>query len=152
MNASVNVIKKDSKLATPVQSSIPKTELSTLPIKLSTLLPVYTQQVEFKQFLSTLKTASVRGHWQEIAIALGIDPEKILDWLKLPEATQAKQEGIRLALEGMESAGFDDWKMYQTKLRMLNVKMNDAGAEGGGNVTNNTLIVLADAVKGILSK
>lgn len=144
MNASANAT-QDSQDAPNVQPSTPKIpqipQAPTIPIK----------QAEFQAFLATLKTPGVKAHWKEVAEALGVSPDTITDWSKLPEAIEARKEGIRLSLQGMETAGMDDWKMYQAKLRMLNVKTNEP-AEGGGGITNNTLIVLADALKSIASK
>ena len=73
---------------------------------------------EFKAFIKTIEGDTVE-HWINIAEALNINKDTITAWKKLPEAQAAIQRGIDRALAGMESAGGKDWRMWESKLKML---------------------------------
>lgn len=75
---------------------------------------------EFAAFIKAIDTAQV-GHWVEIARALNVSDETIVAWKKLPEAQQAIEATIIKALKGMETAGEKDWRMYESKLKMLGI-------------------------------
>lgn len=73
---------------------------------------------EFKAFLKIVEDRQV-AHWVEIAEALGVSQETIVAWKKLPEAQEAIARGIQNALDGMETSGKRDWRMYFEKYKML---------------------------------
>lgn len=75
---------------------------------------------EYEAFIKAIDTAQV-GHWVEIARALNVSDETIVAWKKLPEAQEAIRKGIDHALQCMQQAGSRDWKMWETKLKMLGV-------------------------------
>jgi len=75
---------------------------------------------KFEKFLELLR-GNTSHHWVQIASALGVNPVTITAWKKLPMAQKAIRDGIDKAMEGMEKAGKDDWKMWESKLKMLGV-------------------------------
>lgn len=78
------------------------------------------KDVEFEKFIETIEGDTVE-HWVNIASALGVANDTITRWKKHPKAKEAIQRGINRALEGMEKAGGNDWRMYEAKLKMLGV-------------------------------
>lgn len=78
------------------------------------------KQKEFEAFIQTIKGGSV-AHWVQIAKALGVDQDTITAWKKLPLAQKAIEDGIEHAMEEMQKVGSSDWKMWEAKLKMLNV-------------------------------
>lgn len=82
--------------------------------------PHIRKKAEFEAFIKILKGNTV-AHWVQIAQALGVDKDTITEWRKLPEAQEAIKEGIRNNLEGMERAGSKDWRMYESKAKMLGI-------------------------------
>lgn len=75
---------------------------------------------EFDAFIKAIDEGQI-GHWVEIARALNVDDDTITAWKKLPEAQDAIQRGIDHALKCMQQAGARDWKMWETKLKMLGI-------------------------------
>jgi hypothetical protein len=75
---------------------------------------------EFEAFIQLIKGNTV-AHWVQIATALGIDKTTITEWKRHPMAQKAIRDGIERATEEMEKAGKDDWKMWESKLKMLGV-------------------------------
>ncbi len=75
---------------------------------------------EFESFIELIRGNSV-GHWVQIAKALGISKETITAWKQHPLAQKAIKDGIENAMEGMEKAGKDDWKMWESKLKMFGI-------------------------------
>ena len=75
---------------------------------------------EFQSFLDLIERGQVK-HWVEIAKVLRIDQDTVTSWKKLPEARQAIITGMVDALNNMERAGKNDWRMWHTKLKMLGV-------------------------------
>lgn len=78
------------------------------------------KKAEFEAFLELIKGDTI-AHWVQIAQTLGIDPTTITAWKKLPLAQKAIKDGIEKAVEGMEKAGTGDWRMWESKLKMLGV-------------------------------
>lgn len=76
---------------------------------------------EFEEFIRVLKDPTVQAHWYEIAQALKVEPATISRWAKHPKAILARQEGVAEALAGMQQAGNNDWRMYESKLKMLGI-------------------------------
>lgn len=75
---------------------------------------------EYQAFVKAISEDQV-GHWVEIARALNVDNDTITAWKKLPEAQKAIQDGIDHAMKCMQQAGARDWKMWESKLKMLGV-------------------------------
>lgn len=75
---------------------------------------------KFNLFIETIKKNEV-GHWIQIARAIGICNDTIHRWKKLPRARKAIKEAIDSTMEKMEKAGKNDWKMWESKLKMLGV-------------------------------
>ncbi len=86
--------------------------------------PIIRKKQEFKNFLKTIRGGSI-SHWQDIARAIGIDKDTIVEWKKTSEAQTAIGEGISKALTEMEKAGRKDWRMWESKLKMLGVSPID---------------------------
>lgn len=93
------------------------------------------KQKEFALFIKTIRAGQV-GHWVEIAKAIGVSQDTIMDWKKLPEAQEAIKQGIDHALSQMEVSGRKDWRMWNEKAKML------VGREEGGTVNNNLVLIL----------
>ena len=90
------------------------------------------KKAEFEAFIQLTKGDTI-AHWVQIAQALGIDPTTITDWKKHPLAKKAIRDGIERATEEMEKAGKDDWKMWESKLKMLGmspVEKSDITSDG----------------------
>lgn len=82
--------------------------------------PIIRKIEEFNAFLDLLRGDTV-AHWVQIADALGVNKDTITEWRKHPKAQQAIRDGIEKALDGMEKAGKRDWRMWESKLKMLGV-------------------------------
>ena len=72
----------------------------------------------FSAFIKILQDGTV-AHWVNVAVALGVNKDTITAWKGLPEAQEAIKKGIEKALNGMEKAGGKDWRMWESKLKML---------------------------------
>jgi hypothetical protein len=86
------------------------------------------KKTEFLAFLKILKGSAVQAHWIETADALGVNKDTITEWKKLPEAIKARQEGISEAIAKMEKAGAHDWRMWEAKLKMLGIGINNTNS------------------------
>jgi hypothetical protein len=94
------------------------------------------KKAEFDAFIKAINEGQV-GHWIEIANALNVTDDTITAWKKLPEAQEAIKKGIDHALQCMQQAGARDWRMWESKLKMLglnpasnvNVKVDDPRTE-----------------------
>lgn len=75
---------------------------------------------QFDAFIATIKGNAV-GHWVQIARVLGVSNSTIHEWKKLPQAQKAIKDQIERIGEEMERAGKDDWKMWESKMKMLGV-------------------------------
>lgn len=75
---------------------------------------------EFEAFIKSIKAGQL-GYWAEIAKAVGVSKQTIVQWKKLPEAQEAIKQGIDHAMAQMEQAGRRDWRMWESKLKMLGV-------------------------------
>lgn len=82
-------------------------------------IKVYKEE-EFEAFIKALEEDAVYN-WVQIAKALGVDRDTIASWKALPRAQQAIKTGIDNAMKGMLSAGKKDWRMWESKLKMLGV-------------------------------
>lgn len=78
------------------------------------------KKTEYRQFLKILRQGRTT-HWYEIANALGIEDATLRVWKNTPEAQQAIADGIERCLEEMEKAGKKDWRMWESRLKMLGV-------------------------------
>lgn len=85
--------------------------------KIQRIKGVYKKE-EFEAFIDLLRGESAH-HWSQIANTLGVDKDTITAWKKLPQAQKAIRDGIEKALEGMTEAGGKDWRMWESKLKML---------------------------------
>jgi len=87
---------------------------------------------EFEAFLDLLRGES-SYHWSQIASTLGVDQSTIVEWKKLPQAQKAIRDGIEKALDGMTKAGDKDWRMWESKLKMLGlspIEKSDLTSDG----------------------
>lgn len=88
---------------------------------------------EFEAFLDSLEDPTVQAHWYEIAEALKIDNDTITRWLKHPRAVEARRKGFQEALKGMKVAGVNDWRMHESKIKMLGINpANKTDITSGG--------------------
>ena len=76
------------------------------------------KKLEFEAFLDLLRGESAH-HWSQIANTLGVDRDTITAWKQIPQAQKAIRDGIEKALDGMTKAGKEDWRMWESKLKML---------------------------------
>lgn len=76
------------------------------------------KQEEFNAFLDLLRGEAVY-HWVQIADVLGVDRDTITRWKQHPAAKKAIRDGIEKTLEGMTKAGEKDWRMWESKAKML---------------------------------
>lgn len=75
---------------------------------------------EFEKFLELIGRKSV-GHWVQIAKALNVNVDTITAWKRHPMAQKLIRDEIDRSLEGMEDSGKKDWKMWESRLKMLGV-------------------------------
>lgn len=75
---------------------------------------------KFEAFLGSIREGQ-GAHWLAIANALGVDNTTINSWRRMPEAQQAIREGAAHALACMQQSGARDWKMWESKLKMLGI-------------------------------
>jgi hypothetical protein len=92
-----------------------------------------TYKEQFEAFLKIIRENKVE-HWVNVAEALGVHQNTIVNWKKHPLAQKAIAEGIQHALEQMEKTGGRDWKMWREKLKMLGVE-DKSGAKVAVGVT-----------------
>lgn len=62
----------------------------------------------------------------------------------MPEAIQAKNEGIAKTMSAMETVGYKDWRMHAEKLKMLGVAGNK-DEELTGNKANVYVLAILQA-------
>lgn len=82
--------------------------------------------VEYQEFLNMVGTNNIPDTWELTAEALGVHPNTIKGWKKLPEFKEAKRKGIEHCLKEMRRSGKDDWRQWETSLRLLGVKTEQA--------------------------
>jgi len=106
---------------------------------------------EFEAFIDIIKGSTV-AYWVQIATALGINKDTITIWKRHPRARKATLEGIEHALEEMKRAGNKDWRMWESRLKMLGVApVERSDMTSGdepldfGNLTNEQLDKFIDA-------
>lgn len=83
--------------------------------------PNIRKKEEFEAFLDALEESSI-PHWSDIAEAVGVNKDTITEWKRHPRARMAHIKGIQYALNQMELAGKNDWRMWEVKLRMLGLR------------------------------
>lgn len=82
--------------------------------------PSIYKKEEFSAFIQNIRAGQL-GHWQEIAKAVGVDPDTITKWKKLPEAQEAIKQGIDHSLAEMERVGARDWRMHLERLKLFGI-------------------------------
>ncbi|SRR5258706_13340259 len=82
--------------------------------------PNIRKKEEFLAFMETIKGSGI-PHWIDVAKAIGVNKDTITEWKKLPEAQNAIKAGISNSLRRMQEAGKNDWRMWESKLKMLGV-------------------------------
>lgn len=103
--------------------------------KTPTIEGVYKKE-QFEAFIDLLRGESAH-HWSQIANTLGVNKDTITAWKNLPQAQKAIRDGIEKALEGMTKAGTDDWRMWESKLKMLGLSpIEKADVTSNGNTLN----------------
>lgn len=97
---------------------------------------------EFLAFLKYLE-GGVSAHWVQVAQALNVDKDTISVWRKDPRAQEAIKKGINNALKQMETAGKKDWRMWESKLKMLGIAPIDKSdiTSEGRHVVGFTMVV-----------
>src|SRR3990167_4888571 len=86
--------------------------------------PNIRKKEEFEAFIGALEGSSV-AHWKDIAEAVGVDKDTITEWKKHPRARETRIKGIQYAFTQMEHAGKNDWRMWETKLKMLGINKDN---------------------------
>jgi hypothetical protein len=97
---------------------------------------------EFKAFLKLIREGQAYT-WVAVAEALGVDQDTITAWKNTDEGRKAIADGIQNALKEMEDAGKKDWRMWESKLKMLGVNPS---------VKVDSKHSLADPVEAVLRK
>lgn len=80
----------------------------------------YDKKEEYEAFIQILKKGQIT-HWAAVAQALGVHPDTIGLWKRRPEARKAIAEGIQHALQEMQRVGKNDWRMWETTLKLFGV-------------------------------
>lgn len=75
---------------------------------------------EFNLFLEFMESGAVEYLYQ-VAEIIGVDAGTISDWKKLPQVQEAQARGIKRTMAEMEKAGKRDWRMWESKLKMLGI-------------------------------
>jgi len=97
------------------------------------------KKLEFEAFLDLLRGESSH-HWTQIAKTLGVDQGTITAWKKIPQAQKAIHDGIKKALDGMAKAGKEDWRMWESKLKMLGLSPIEKSSVALGSETLRILM------------
>lgn len=107
--------------------------------------PNIRKKEEFEAFIGILEGNSI-AHWKDIAEAIGIDKDTITEWKKHPRAREARIKGIQYALTQMELAGKNDWRMWETKLKMLGINKDNVKeyAASDGSEERKTIAQIVD--------
>lgn len=80
------------------------------------------ENITFAEFLTIIKDKPVGSSWKLLAEVLGVSPQTIYNWKKLPEAREALAKGIQNSIDKMIETGSNDWRMWREHLKMLGVK------------------------------
>ena len=88
--------------------------------------PKVRKKEEFKAFIKFLEEGT-DAHWIQVAEALGVDKDTITEWKKYPEAKAAIERGINYAMKKMQKVGGRDWRMWESKLKMLKISPLEKG-------------------------
>jgi hypothetical protein len=76
-------------------------------------------KAEYEEFLNLIGTSTpVRAGWEMVARALGIAPQTIESWKRLPEARVAKLGGITRVLNNLDTLSMDDYRADKELLRI----------------------------------
>lgn len=80
---------------------------------------------EYIEFMRLVNNGELPDTWELTAEAIGVHPNTIKAWRKLPEFREAKRKGIEHCLAEMRRAGKEDWRQWEASLRLLGVKTSD---------------------------
>lgn len=107
---------------------------------------------QFEAFLQTIGRKSV-GHWVQMAKALGVDRDTIAAWKKHPLAQKVIKDEIEKCLEGMEESGSKDWKMWESRAKMLGVApIEKSDITSDGEKLDFKVISYDEVVKNVAKK
>ena len=76
---------------------------------------------EFEAFIDLIGESNI-GNWSIMAQALKVDRNTVQKWREHPKAKAAIKQSLAKSIEGMETAGRKDWRMYREKAKMLGVE------------------------------
>lgn len=79
---------------------------------------------EYRAFLKMVKKGKIPANWQDVAEAIGVHPNTITAWRKLPEFQEALSSGIQESIEKMSNVGKRDWRMWRERYAMLTKEAN----------------------------
>ncbi len=84
------------------------------------------KKAEYKRFIQLVGSGEkLPEHWELLASVLGVSPQTINNWKKLPEFQEARIKGINRRLQAMETSGKEDWRQWEASLKLLGVKTSD---------------------------
>jgi len=83
------------------------------------------KDAEYIEFMRLVNNGELPDTWELTAEALGVHPNTIKAWRKLPEFREAKRKGIEHCLKEMRRAGKEDWRQWEASLRLLGVKTSE---------------------------
>ena len=105
------------------------------------------KKAEYKRFIQLVGSGEkLPEHWELLASVLGVSPQTINNWKKFPEFQEARIKGINRRLQAMETSGKDDWRQWESSLRLLGVKTDQAAHQT--NIQINIPILGGKSVPG----
>lgn len=108
------------------------------------------KDAEYIEFMRLVNNGELPDTWELTAEAIGVHPNTIKAWRKLPEFREAKRKGIEHCLAEMRRAGKEDWRQWEASLRLLGVK--EASDQPTINIQIPVFNVMTNESKEQLSK
>lgn len=90
------------------------------------------KEPEFRAFIKAVGNGEIPETWELTAEAIGVHPNTISVWKKLPEFQLALANGIKRAIDQMEKTGKRDWRMWRERAAILSrerQRLNGVGVE-----------------------
>lgn len=100
------------------------------------------KKVEYQAFINAIGKGEIPDTWQLMAEALGVTPQTITQWKKLPEFRKALAQGIKRSADKMEVVGKRDWRMWRERLAILSKENKN------NDMQTNVQVNIATSIKG----
>lgn len=98
------------------------------------------KSAEYQAFIKSVGTGKISANWESMAGALGVHPNTISKWKKLPEFQKALAQGIEESFNRMTTVGKRDWRMWRERHAML------AKEENKNNTTVNVSVPVFNVI------